>query len=81
MAIQQEIPSLQGTEPNPESTRKWIATWALGSYFVLLAIILLAGWLVMAKPLDDVLKAVTTVAGILGGVVGTIVGFYFRDKN
>jgi hypothetical protein len=36
-------------------------------------------WLQLA--IDDVLKILTTTAGVLSGVVGAVVGFYFRGER
>jgi hypothetical protein len=64
-----------------EFTRRWLAYISLVGYLVLIAAIVLIGWLWVGMKIDDVLKVVTTVAGLLGGVVGAIIGFYFRDTK
>ena len=34
-----------------------------------------------ALAIDDALKVVTTTAGMLSGIVGAVVGFYFRSDD
>ena len=75
-----ETPSLSGVESIREETRKWVAYIALVGFFVILATILV-GWLTLRFPIDDVLKVLTTTASILSGVVGAVIGFYFRGSD
>jgi hypothetical protein len=76
-----QFANMPGVELAQEETRRYIAYWALGGYVGLLGFIVLAGWIVLRLPIDDVLKILTTLAGVLSGVVGAIVGFYFRSKG
>jgi uncharacterized membrane protein len=73
-------PGLPGSAiADVEMTRRWLAFIALVGYLVLIAAVVLVGWIGFRLKIDDVLKVVTTVAGLLGGIVGAIIGFYFRD--
>jgi hypothetical protein len=64
-----------------ESTRRWLAYISLAGYLFIIAAVVLWGWVWLDMKIDDVLKVVTTVAGVLGGIVGAIIGFYFRDTK
>jgi hypothetical protein len=75
------IPALSGIEEEREQTRKWITYVSLGGYLALLTIIIVLGWLILNLEVEIVLKVLTTTAGILSGIVGAIVGFYFRDQQ
>ena len=75
------VNSLSGVEIQREKTRTRIAYIALYSYIGLLTIIIIIGWWLLCLPIDDVLKILTAVASILSGIVGAIIGFYFRDKE
>ena len=54
---------------------------ALIGFFGLLASIIIVGWLFRTIAIDDVIKVLTTTAGVLSGVVGAIVGFYFHSEG
>jgi len=75
------LPEYPGFEGVREFARLGIAFVSILSYFSLLAVIIIVGWLVMRLPIDDVVKVLTAAAGILGGIVGAIVGFYFRQEG
>lgn len=75
------IPSMPGVEIQREQTRTKIALIALCSYLGLLFLIIIVGWWVLALKVEDILKVLTAVAGILGGIVGAVIGFYFRDRE
>lgn len=64
-----------------EATRRGIAFVSIVGYFILLAVIIIVGWLVLKRDTDDVVKVLTATAGILGGIVGAVVGFYFRQEG
>lgn len=70
-----------GVHLERERTRTRIAFIALYSYIGLLTLIIVIGWWILHLGIDDVLKILTAVAGILSGIVGAIIGFYFRDKE
>lgn len=75
------VNSISGVEIQREQTRTRIAYIALYDYIGLLAIILIiCGW-ILKNLIDEVLKILTAVAGILSGIVGAIIGFYFRDQE
>jgi hypothetical protein len=74
-------PSALGVEELREQTRRYLAYGSLGGLMALLGLIVLVGWVALKLPIDDVLKVLTTTAGILAGVVGAIVGFYFRGEQ
>lgn len=70
-----------GVERTREAARLGIAFASILGYFVLLAVIIIVGWLAMKLPIDDVLKVLTATAGVLGGIVGAVIGFYFRQEG
>ena len=70
-----------GFERTREVARLGIALVSVLGYFTLLAVVIIMGWLVMKLPIDDVVKVLTATAGVLGGIVGAIVGFYFRQEG
>ena len=74
-------PAIAGIDLTREETRKYMAYGALFSFLGLLAVIVLAGWMWLRLGIDDVLKILTTTAGVLSGVVGAVVGFYFRGEE
>ena len=76
-----EISEMSGVEQKIEETRQYIAYTALGGFLGLLILVVIVGWAILKTPVDEVLKILTTIAGILGGIVGAIVGFYFRAKE
>ena len=75
------VNSISGVEIQREQTRTRIAYIALYGYIGLLTIIVIIGWWILRKEIDQVLKILTAVAGILSGIVGAIIGFYFRDNE
>jgi len=75
------VNSIPGVEIQREQTRTRIAYIALYGYIGLLTIIVIIGWWILRKEIDEVLKILTAVAGILSGIVGAIIGFYFRDNE
>ena len=81
MANQYELTPMQGIEISNDLTRRNLAYGALGGYIFLLAIIVLIGWMGLQRTLEDVLKIVTTLSAVLSGIVGAIIGFYFKEKD
>lgn len=75
------IPSLSGVEVKREETRTRIAYIALGVYALTILLVIIVGWAAGKGTLDDTIKILTTVTSILSGIVGAIVGFYFRGKE
>ena len=75
-----EISEMPGVQLEIEGTRKHLAYAALGGFLGILVLVIIIG-AILKSPVDEVLKLITTIAGILGGVVGAIVGFYFRSKE
>lgn len=76
-----EIPEDTGLNTvSPETTRRDIAKTAIYGLFGTLVIILL-GWLFGGKDIDETLKVLTTSMGVLTGIVGAIVGYYFRGDD
>ena len=76
-----ESPAISGVEAKREETRKWIAYIALGGFFFLLGLIIIFGWLVKGGSIEDITQILTTTSGVLSGIVGAIVGFYFRETK
>lgn len=76
-----QIGEMPGVEQAREESRRYIAYSAIGGFLALLGLIVVVGWLVLKLPVDDMLKVLTATAGVLSGVVGAIVGFYFRGED
>ena len=76
-----DTPSLPGVETTREGMRKWIAYTALVAFFGLIAFVIIVAWVWRAMAIDDVIKILTTTAGVMSGVVGAIVGFYFHSER
>jgi succinate dehydrogenase hydrophobic anchor subunit len=81
MPRSQMIAELPGVEIGRESTRRHMALGSLVAYLLMLAAIVIGGWLGLKLPLDDVLKALSATAAVLSGVVGAVIGFYFRGQE
>lgn len=75
------VPALPGIEIEREETRTNLAYISLGGYIFLLVLILAIGLGLSKTLVDDTLKILSAVASILGGIVGAIVGFYFRGET
>jgi len=75
------VGQMLGVEQAREESRRYIAYLAIGSFLALLAVIIVVGWIVLNLPVDDVLKVITAIASVLSGVVGAVVGFYFRSED
>jgi hypothetical protein len=76
-----QVGEFSGVEIAREQTRRTIAFIAICSFFFVVGVIVLVGWLILKLQSDEVLKVLATTAGVLGGIVGAIVGFYFRSDN
>lgn len=76
-----EIGELAGVESGKETTRRNMAYGSLFGFLLLQAVIIIVGWLWKRIAIDDVLKVLTTTAGMLSGIVGAVVGFYFRSGD
>ena len=72
-----EVGSLSGVEVVRENTRTGLAYILLGAYLVFLAVLIIVGWLFLGLQVDDITKMVSLTAGVMGGIVGAVVGFYF----
>jgi hypothetical protein len=75
------IPSLGGVDLTRETTRQYMAYGALYGFLLLLATIIIGGWLWRRINIDEVTKILTTTSSVLSGVVGAVVGFYFRGED
>ena len=75
------IGDLPGVELGRETTRRNMAYGSLFGYLLILSTIIVVGWLWKRIVIDDVLKILTTTAGVLSGVVGAVIGFYYRGDN
>ena len=71
-----EVAELPGVEAIREDTRKYLAYGAVGGFLAIFIGILVVGGLVR-MPVDDLVRILTTAGGLLSGVVGAIIGFYF----
>jgi hypothetical protein len=76
-----EVAQMPGLEIINETTRRNMAYGSLFGFLGIQAAIIFIGWLWVRLPIDDVLKVLTTTAGVLSGVVGAVVGFYFRGVD
>ena len=76
-----QIPDLPGLSISREDTRKKIAYASIGAFFTIIAIVIIGGWLFLGTSIDDTIKLLTAVSGVLSGIVGAIVGFYFRGDE
>jgi hypothetical protein len=76
-----EVAGLPGVEIGKETTRRNMAYGALFGFLILIAVIILFGWLYKGVAIEDTLKVLTTTAGMLSGIVGAVVGFYFRSDD
>lgn len=59
--------------------RGWIALLLVVGFLVLVALPVVA-WLLGAET-DGAVKLLTTVSSILSGIVGAVVGYYFRARQ
>lgn len=76
-----QIPDLPGLSISREDTRKKIAYVSVGAFFFIIAIVVVGGWMILGANIDDIIKLLTAVSGVLSGIVGAIVGFYFRGDE
>lgn len=72
---------LEGVWLSREKVREWIAIGAIAGFFIIILVIVIWGWLGSNKSVDETLKVLTTTAGLLSGIVGAIIGFYFRGES
>jgi hypothetical protein len=72
---------LSGVHEERQGTRRAIAIIAIAMYFGTLGLLVLVGWLGFNKPVNDIEKLLAVTAAVLGGVVGAVVGFYFKGEN
>jgi ABC-type xylose transport system permease subunit len=75
------IADLPGVEIGIETTRRNLAYGSLFGFLGIIATIVFIGWLWKRIAIDDVLKILTTTTGMLSGIVGAVVGFYFRGDK
>ena len=76
-----EFVAMSGVELTLEGTRKIIVYLAMGCFAGIITIIVVIGWMILRLPVDDTQKILTTTSAVLSGIVGAIVGFYFRCKE
>ena len=76
-----EFVAMSGVELILEGTRKIIVYLAMGCFAAIITIIVVIGWMILGLPVDDTQKILTTTSAVLSGIVGAIVGFYFRCKE
>jgi VIT1/CCC1 family predicted Fe2+/Mn2+ transporter len=76
-----QVPEVAGVEEAREQTRKYIAWVAIIGLFATLITIVVGGWLLNNKSIDETLQMLTTAIGVLAGIVGAIIGYYFRSEQ
>jgi hypothetical protein len=76
-----QIPDLPGLSISREDTRKRIAIISIGVFFAIIVLIVFGGWILLNANIDDIIKLLTAVSGVLSGIVGAIIGFYFRSEE
>lgn len=69
----------------PPSPRREFLTFVIALTLVL-AFVLIVGtivlaWVFGATSADDAIKLLTTVSGIMAGLVGAVAGYYFRGRE
>jgi membrane associated rhomboid family serine protease len=78
------------TEPlllrtSPSSPRREFLTFVIALTlvlaFVLIVGIIVLAWVFGATSADDAIKLLTTVSGIMAGLVGAVAGYYFRGRE
>ena len=72
----------------PESPHTPLREWftfaialVLTGGFVAIIVIIVSTWTVRIIATDDVVKLLTTVSGIMSGLVGAVAGYYFRGRE
>jgi len=71
----------------PSPRREWFTfgiALTLTGGFVLIIIIPTLVWTIWNVPgasVDDIVKLLTTVSGIMAGLVGAVAGYYFRGRE
>lgn len=75
------VNNLPGVDVRREETRSRLAILAIVSFLSTIVMIIFFGWIVLGRDAKEVVSILTTTAGILAGVVGAVVGFYFREKQ
>lgn len=73
------ISSQKGVDPEREEARRNIAYGAIGAFLLFIFIPLIV-WAVGAITLAEAEKMITIIASVLAGIVGAIIGFYFRSE-
>jgi len=69
-----------GTKTSREEARRNIA-YGLVAALVLLLTIPVVRWFLGWSTTDDLIKIVPVIGSALGGLVGAIIGFYFRAEE
>ena len=77
-----QIPELSGVTETFENSRKNLAYIISWSFVAVIGITVL--YAVLSNDLESINKAkelIATIASVFGGLVGSIVGFYFGTKS
>jgi H+/Cl- antiporter ClcA len=81
MANIQVVSDLSGVQVTPvDKVRAWIAYIVVGVFFSLVGFLAINGW-VYGREIDEIVRIVTIVSTALGGIVGIVLGFYFRYQS
>lgn len=75
------IPNMSGVEVIREKVRQRLAYWSVFAYFATIITIIFFGKPMLSIEINEVVQLITTVAGILGGIVGAIIGFYYKSNG
>lgn len=79
-----EVPPETLPSPPRAPIREWftfvIALALVGAFVVIIGAIVLAWIFKAGVSADDIVKVLTTVSGIMAGLVGAVTGYYFRGR-
>lgn len=68
--------------PSPHrETLTFVIALTLVLAFVLIVGTIVLAWAAGAASADDAIKLLTTVSGIMAGLVGAVAGYYFRGRE
>lgn len=63
-----------------ENTRGKLAHWVVGAYLTFI-LLLIFPWLYRDPDIDKLIDLLMAVSSVTAGIVGAVVGFYFRSEE